>query len=133
MGMLQRLTDAISGPATVPRANNLPAVRSEIAFIEEAPARPSRPTQQLEIPEMLSARGTEQCFRCGQRAQSQQLIYAYRGMHFGGDCIGRALIIEREKPGIGTTQLQDELVRDMKRFRALGMARAAQRMMKENS
>jgi hypothetical protein len=139
MGFLQKLSDALKEQILTPIEPTLPAVRNSGQRMATAHAETFRrledgPRQETsDIPQMLEARGVEQCYRCGQRAVKEQVIYNYRGMFFGGDCIGRALIIERQQPGISTTLLQEELVRDMKRFRALGMARSARRLMRENS
>jgi hypothetical protein len=123
MGVIQRFERAVNRALGVD--NPAPAVTTRVPAVSQVLPIP--------IPVLMEARGVEQCFRCGQRAVHDQLIYAYRGMHFGGDCIGRVLILERENPGIQDAALQEELVRDMKRFRALGMARAARRMMRDNS
>jgi hypothetical protein len=136
MGFLQKLSDVAKKQILTPIEPQLPAVRTvprQVIHPEPQYAPRPAPADEEDVPVMFEARGVEQCYRCGQRAVKEQLIYAYRGMFFGGDCVGRVLIIERERPGINTHDLQEALVRDMKKFRALGMARSARRMMRENS
>jgi hypothetical protein len=131
MGALQRLKtgfmrvfdDEVSHPPALP----VPQM-SRATPLARAPDSASLP-----VPQLLSARGTELCQRCGRRSTPQQLIYSHRGMYFGGECIGRVLIIEREKPRLADEELRTELSRDMTRFRALGLARTAERMLRENS
>jgi hypothetical protein len=127
MKLLQTLAEAFQLVPITPRPGGQIAPYRPPGTASQSTA-PSR-----SIPKLIAARGVEQCFRCGQRSSLEQLIYEYRGMYFGGDCIGRVLILELEHPGINTEALQQELIKDMKRFRALGLARSARRIMRENA
>lgn len=135
MNLLKRLSTALTEPTITRPKTALPAVRESGQRMAERHAdtfkRLEDEQPQVEIPVLFEARGVERCTRCGQRAQKEQFFYAYRGMYFGADCVGRVLILERQYPGLSTPLLEEELVRDMQRFRAFGMARSARRIMRE--